>query len=127
MGTRSIINVYDESEKILSLYGQYDGYPSGVGRDLADFLNGMQLVNGISIGENKRIANGMGCLAAQLVCNFKKTPGSFYIVSCKDFDHWQEYTYDLYAEKVRVMNYSGEVIFLGSWKDFSDFCNDDDA
>ena len=34
MGTRSLTFVYDEyGEKIINMYRQYDGYPSGHGRN----------------------------------------------------------------------------------------------
>lgn len=132
MGTRAIVNVYDVVDnfnegKIVSIYSQWDGYPSGIGRELSVFLNNIHLVNGFTRQETRRIANGMGCLAAQIVSHFKKEVGSFYLVSCNENEHGQDYTYDVYQDKVRVTNYSGEVIFLGSWEDFSDFCIDDDS
>ena len=34
MGTRSLTFVYDDSDRrIIKMYAQYDGYPSGHGRD----------------------------------------------------------------------------------------------
>ena len=39
MGTRSLTFVYDENgAKILNMYRQMDGYPSGHGKELAEFL-----------------------------------------------------------------------------------------
>ena len=39
MGTRSLTFVYDEDgRKIINMYRQYDGYPSGHGKDLAESL-----------------------------------------------------------------------------------------
>lgn len=50
MGTRSLTFVYDEDDKtpIVNMYRQFDGYPSGHGADLADFLLPLRLVNGFS-------------------------------------------------------------------------------
>ena len=76
MGTRSLTvfnNEMDNSE-IVVLYRQYDGYPTGHGRDLLSFLNNMEIVNGISNTEKRRIANGMGCLSAQIVAYLKEAP-----------------------------------------------------
>ena len=39
MGTRSLTFVYNDNKKpIINLYRQYDGYPSGHGAELAEFL-----------------------------------------------------------------------------------------
>ena len=87
MGTRSLTFVYDHDEAILNLYRQFDGYPEGHGAELAEFLNGIDAVtNGIRLGETRRTANGMGCLAAQLVAHFKTEVGGFYIHSVKSTD-----------------------------------------
>jgi hypothetical protein len=76
MGTRSLTFVYDGDKPIINMYRQYDGYPSGHGSELADFLKGFEIVNGH--GEVKpKIANGMGCLAAQLIANFKNRLADF--------------------------------------------------
>jgi hypothetical protein len=82
MGTRSITRVKDEFGKvILTMYRQMDGYLEGHGADLVEFLSGIQLTNGIDIRQSDiKTANGMGCLAAQLVAHFKDGPGGFYIV-----------------------------------------------
>lgn len=80
MGTRSITKVKDEFGKvILTMYRQMDGYLEGHGAELVEFLKGIQLTDGININD-VGVANGMGCLAAQLVAHFKDGPGGFYIV-----------------------------------------------
>ena len=38
MGTRNITNVYIDGVQKLCQYGQWDGYPTGAGRDIMDFL-----------------------------------------------------------------------------------------
>lgn len=50
MGTRSLTFVYDEDgEKIVNMYRQMDGYPSGHGLELAEFLEPITMVNGIGM------------------------------------------------------------------------------
>lgn len=74
MGTRSLTVITDHAGKeIVVMYRQFDGYPSGHGKELAEFLKDVVLVNGISMRkeEKQRIANGMDCLAAQIVARFK--------------------------------------------------------
>lgn len=87
MGTRSL-TVFedegkavsgDEGKEIVVMYRQMDGYPKGHGQDLCQFLTGITLVNGIPMGNEKRLANGMGCLAAQVVAHFKNGVGEIYL------------------------------------------------
>jgi hypothetical protein len=138
MGTRSLTFVYDGSnsddennEPIMCIYRQYDGYPSGHGHELAQFLNSKTLVNGYS-GLNSIEANGMGCLAAQLVVQLKHGVGGIYIYApIVGRDHWQDYEYHVYEDKVIVQNCNtvydsghNQVIFDGTWKEFGQFCLD---
>lgn len=125
MGTRSLTYVYDETENpLLCMYAQWDGYPSGHGRALSDFLQSFDaIVNGININETRRIANGMGCLAAQLIANFKTRAGDYYLHPVKmNQDCWQEYEYHIFQDKVSVLDHDGEELFTGTWKQFADFC-----
>ena len=39
MGTRSLTFVYEGEKPIVNMYRQFDGYPSGHGAELAEFLN----------------------------------------------------------------------------------------
>lgn len=123
MGTRSLTFVYNErGEAIVNLYRQYDGYPSGHGAELAEFLAGKRLVNGLS-GDTSMVFNGMGCLAASLVANFKQSAGGFYIYAVTNTDCWQDYEYHVYEDKIVVKNYSGQEMFSGDWESFSKFCS----
>jgi hypothetical protein len=113
--------VYDGGTPVINMYRQFDGYPSGHGAELAEFLSGFEIVNGY--GEVRpKLANGMGCLAAQLIAHFKQSVGGFYIHPVTDTDCWQEYEYHVHEENVVVKNPS-EVIFAGSWVDFFNWCN----
>jgi hypothetical protein len=121
MGTRCLTFVYDGGTPVINMYRQFDGYPSGHGAELAEFLSGFEIVNGY--GEVRpKLANGMGCLAAQLIAHFKQSVGGFYIHPVTDTDCWQEYEYHVHEENVVVKNPS-EVIFAGSWVDFFNWCN----
>lgn len=127
MGTRHLTYVYEDSDTILlCMYGQWDGYPSGHGADLAQFLNSFDaIVNGIPVGDKRKMANGMGCLAAQLVAHFKTEVGQFYIYPPKlGHDCWQEYEYHIRPNSVKVTDGSGYPLFNGTWEDFLDFCTE---
>jgi len=127
MGTRSLTFVYENEKPVINMYRQFDGYPSGHGVELAEFLRPLKVINGIGAGQDKpgRFANGMGCLAAQLIAHFKNSVGGFYIHSVEDTDCWQDYEYHVYEDKVVVKNPT-EVIFSGDWNAFEDFCMGDE-
>jgi hypothetical protein len=139
MGTRALTFVYDGDKPIVNLYRQYDGYPTGHGAELAQFLDGFKIVNGIG-AEKTRIANGMGCLAAQMVAHFKDSVGGFYIHSVDATECGQDYEYHVYQKdkelRVRVtdrgcnmfgltMSDTNEGIFDGTVAEFVKFCFDE--
>jgi hypothetical protein len=110
MGTRSIcrvIETYQDTKKdkkvsqtIVTMYRQFDGYPSGMGVDLVEFLKGSKVVNGLGIDEVKsnRVFNGAGCLAAQLVAHFKDGAGGIYLYPNTIKDCGQEYEYEIIVD-----------------------------
>ena len=122
MGTRSLttfINDHNHKE-IVVLYRQYDGYPEGHGKELAMFLNGMRVVNGITAGDRSiKTANGIDCLAAQVVKHFKEGTGGFYLHRADTRDCGEEYIYTIYLKdkeiNIEVRDvYQETVIFDGS-------------
>ena len=122
MGTRSLTFVYQGEQPFVNMYRQFDGYPSGHGQELAEFLNSGKMVNGIPVGQkNVRFFNGMPCLAAQMVASFKDEAGGFYLYPVDARDCWQEYEYHVFENKVIVKD-PENVIFEGTWKEFYDFC-----
>lgn len=46
MGTRASIVIVEDELPIVSIYSPFDGYPRGLGEDIANFLRGKKLVNG---------------------------------------------------------------------------------
>ena len=95
MGTRSLTVFKEEDGKeICVMYRQYDGYPQGHGRELANFLSGMKMVNGISSADKGKIANGMSCLTAQVIRELKgKDVGGIYIHPLGTRGMWEDYIY----------------------------------
>jgi len=99
MSTSATLRIYDENnQNLVVLYKHFDGYPSGFGYDLYRFLKDMRIVNGIPESRYSLsfAANGMGCLAAQIVAQFKDCIGDLYIVSKPIED--VEYEYFLFFE-----------------------------
>lgn len=108
MGTRSLTvfiepeetwqGEYYPAKEIVVMYRQYDGYPTGHGVELAKFLAGMKMVNGMGAGDPEKIANGMGCLAAQVIAHFKDGPGGIYLYTAGTRDAGEEYIYKVYGK-----------------------------
>jgi len=102
MGTRSLTIILDETRnEICVLYRQYDGYPTGHGAELKEFLYGFTVVNGFGSNDPPKSANGMGCLAAQIVGHFKSGIGGFYLHQAGTRDCGEEYIYTVYLKKTR--------------------------
>jgi hypothetical protein len=125
MGTRSLTYVYDNGEPVVCMYRQFDGYPTGHGFELAEWLNKGRLVNGLNLREKQIVYNGMGCLAAQMVSKFKEGAGGIYLYAPKlGQDCWQEYEYHLHEDKVLITTpRAEEIIFMGDWKQFEEYCS----
>lgn len=108
MGTRSLTRIFEtyKDEKknkqvkvqLVNMYRQYDGYPSGHGTELADFLKGGKVVNGIGGDEKNIVFNGAGCLSAQMIAHFKNGAGGFYIEPITSKDCGQEYEYEVIVD-----------------------------
>jgi len=111
MGTRSltrVIETYRDEKKnkqvkvtLVNMYRQYDGYPEGHGTELADFLKGGKVVNGIG-GNDTNVSNGAGCLAAQMIAHFKDGAGGIYIEPITAKNCGQEYEYEVIVDFDRM-------------------------
>jgi hypothetical protein len=136
MGTRSLTVVvddcWDKKQELVVMYRQFDGYPSVHGRELKDFLNGtegeagfdgpIRIVNGLS-SDKGRIANGAGCLAAQLFAHFKSDPGGIYLHAAGTRDCGEEYVYTVTAKTdepihLKVVGYD-KTIYDGPVAEFN--------
>jgi len=124
------------------MYRQFDGYLEGMGRDLYKFLHGIRMINGISMNDNIGTANGVGCLATQIVAHFKEGVGGIYLYPPRKLmNSGQEFEYHIYPHtngmeiciKVVVPGFAGKnymrsaskdvVLFDGSISDFGNFLN----
>lgn len=137
MGTRSLTFIKDDTNRVfVNMYRQYDGYPSGHGKDLYDFLKDINMVNGLGPGyEDKKIANGTGCLAAQVIAHFKDGPGGIYLFPPSSKDCGQDYEYHVTADEsgitVKVMEvgwagHRAKTLYQGDLEGFGAFCQRED-
>lgn len=91
MATRAIIRIAEREDGVsfsehpekvrAQIYHHYDGYPEYLGCNLAEFLCDFRVVNGLPTNyfEDIKIANGMGCLTAQLIAGLKEEAGNVYV------------------------------------------------
>lgn len=97
MGTRSLTEVLDfDGAPIVTMYRQFDGYPSGHGVELAKFLAKKRIINGIRMNDKEgECFNGPGCLAASVVMHFKKDHplGGIYLYKPGSRGVGEEYIY----------------------------------
>lgn len=130
MGTSSLTFIYNNdctkpTDRCCCMYRQFDGYPSGHGLELHEFLVSGQMVNGYGDTKTKQF-NGMSCCAAQMVAHFKDEVGGFYLFPTNTKGVRQEYEYHVYFidEKflIKVRDPS-KLIFEGGLEAFETFCN----
>lgn len=131
MGTRSLTVIQDDGVDLVTIYRQFDGYPTGMGADLKAFLKGMRVINGISGQEAGEAANGMGCLAAQLIQHLKTDAGigGIYIYPAGSTDCGEEFRYTIgldteWPKGARLTLevkecYTGKVIYNGTLARFN--------
>jgi hypothetical protein len=98
MGTRAITKIYNEdNQEIVNIYSQYDG-GDYLFEKLKVFIAETPIVNGFS-GDDQKVANGMGCFAAQLIKSLKVGVGGFYLYPPKTKDVGEEYVYKIKAPR----------------------------
>lgn len=106
MGTRSTtLIVEDDKTPMVQFYRQFDGYPSGHGKELVAFLKNKVLVNGISSRMPEEVqVNGMSDLAIRIITHLKNLhdpqngPGNLYLTSLSSSP--QSYHYTVYAKEI---------------------------
>ncbi len=120
MGTRWLCHIHTdgiESDIMTTVYGQFDGYPTGAGEDIKKAFEGRELVNGIP-GDRSKYVNGMGCAAALLVWSLKGgEAGGIYVYAPGTKDVWEDYVYDLYSKDGKLHLKLGDI-FDGPLNEF---------
>lgn len=91
-----------ESPIIASIYKHTYGVYRDHGNELKMFMKDIRLLNETVTGESdRRIADGMGCLAAQLIKSLKKKPGEVYMIPT-GMSQNEDFTYDVYTDKGHI-------------------------
>lgn len=118
MGTRCLTFFADHAypnDPIACIYRQMDGYPSVHGKELAEFLKNIEIVNGfvlnMAAGSH---ANGIECLAAQTVAYLKDEYGigMIYLQTPNRTPTLVDYAYKIFASVEKQITI--EVYRVGS-------------
>mgnify|MGYP000636532720 CR=1 FL=1 len=131
MGTRSTYRVIEEwkddttgkitQNKLVLMYAQYDGYPTGHPMDTAKWLASGKVVNGLRMDEKGLTFNGAGCLAAQLVAKFKDGAGGIYLQRANK-NSGEEYRYKVIGD-FETKEITIEVFEVGYMNTKGDYVN----
>lgn len=122
MGTRSTIKfcseVNGQVRELVTIYQQWDGYIEGVGYRLAEWLISKKICNGFTskTTEKDGYCNGMGCLVAQFIRDFKAGIGNLYIVpsDCEK----QDYNYTVIVDDTQTGNINDFTrIIVTNWNE----------
>ena len=109
MSTRALVRFVNKKGKnVATIYKHFDGYPEGFGLDLANFLSDMVIVEGIDLVHKGHVANGMECLAAQVVAFFKQGVGDVYLYPSDTLESDTDANY-VYVIKDKG---DGDVLFI---------------
>mgnify|MGYP000852469892 FL=1 len=104
MGTRSVTYIYEMpslgGKVICAFFRHWDGYPSGHGVDLVNWLEDKSLVNGYTLGTPMTAYNRAGTMAVKLMNHIQDISGCEVIpTDTKEWTHGEEYIYYVtYAE-----------------------------
>lgn len=76
----SVKFISKEGQTLVTIYKHYDGYPSGLGKDILNIISNKPITNGIKgqpkLGES---FNGFDCLVASFISLTKTNVGDVYI------------------------------------------------
>ena len=143
METPSLTIIKDENScRVIGMRRNRDGDPGGHGLELALWLQGIKIVNGISNSDEMGVvANSIGCLAVQAVCHFKNVVGGIMLVSQEESSYRfpdayekTDYRYIYVVEFVNdhdfptmedciIMAYEDDTrMFRGTLEEFIAFC-----
>ena len=140
MSTRSLVRFAKREEGVsfsehperveVQVYKHYDGYPEGHPLELAKFLRGFNIVNGLGQDTDKA-ANGLTCLAAQYIAAFKMVPGDLYVEN-PDTEHMDieyiTYVWGDYGKGIWMSifdTYEEKCIFVGKPQQLIDKYDED--
>ena len=111
--TGSLTVFRDSIAELITIFCQYDGYPSGYGRDLAEM---------VTVG-----GDDLGALAVEIVSQLHNQSDGLRIMPCGSSVGWHGYMYIVeysceYGVSIRI-EFEGTVLFDGTASDCLEFCS----
>lgn len=126
MSTACATRIFEDGECLVNMVRQADGYPEGHGQELFEFLSSKKITCGITNYSSETEANGLSCLAAQMIAHFKKGIGGIYLQMPRWPQYEYEFTYDVFGDSDSMLSkvvvhddqlevFSGSVEAFGVW------------
>lgn len=124
MTDSSLTIFHDEDGRaFVNMYRERDGQPEIHGREMAYFFNSFDaIVDGYKPGDRRKLADGMGCLVAQMLSHLKKGVGGYYLQHPDDLNSGQVYVYRVYKNRIEVF-VNDRCDFIGNWNEFYQWCH----
>ena len=120
MGTSARVIFKSEGQTVFNMRAHYDGYPDGVGMDLARIMAEGELVHGLGLDRTLgKYFNGASCMAASVIALMKKEPGNIYLYPTnQDMDTNYTYVINVDEENEITIEMTGGKSFEGTLKEF---------
>lgn len=110
MATRASIIMKEKGQPVMAIYKHWDGYPSGLGKQIEDIISGGKIVNGLSVDSKLgEVFNGAGCLFATMIAKLKENPGDVYVTSLDSVgQQGEEFIYEIDVNNdIAVLSHRG--------------------
>ena len=126
MSTSASFTLIDKHEPVITMYSHWDGYPEGIPLKVMKWLSEIKVVDALTL-DNENVANGVSCLAAQLIAKFKTGAGSIYLYNPEmQYQLGEYYIYDIFIDdghvKVSAYKFDSDYdmidMFEGSVQEF---------
>ena len=120
MGTPARVIFKSEGQTVFNMRANYDGYPDGVGLDLARIMAEGQLVHGLGLDRTLgKYFNGDSCMAASVIALMKKEPGNIYLYPTnQDMDTNYTYVINVDEKEEITIKMTGGKSFEGTLEEF---------
>lgn len=120
MGTPARVIFKSEGQTVFNMRANYDGYPDGVGLDLARIMAEGQLVHGLGLDRTLgKYFNGDSCMAVSVIALMKKEPGNIYLYPTnQDMDTNYTYVINVDEKEEITIKMTGGKSFEGTLEEF---------
>ena len=107
MSTPATLKIYRNGHFLINIYKHWDGMPDVFGQEIKEFLKAKQWVNGIPVGKERTVFNGIDDWIAQFIKKIKKQAGDVYIT-----EETEEGEYNYIIDVKKVMRKDKKIVVI---------------